>query len=59
MPKSESFPAAPTRPPYKCGRTPDDRWCLKFYWNEAEQRYASPPGGVRVRCSECEYFFDS
>jgi hypothetical protein len=59
MPKSEHHPAVPERPPYKCGRTPDAEWCLKFNWNEATQRYDSPSEGVRVRCSACEYFFDS
>jgi hypothetical protein len=48
-----------SRPPYKCARTPNEQDCLKFYWNETEQRYNLPRGGERVRCADCEYYFDS
>jgi hypothetical protein len=48
--------AAPFRPPYRCQTTPEDGVCLRFNWNEAEQAYNLPTGGIRVSCLECEYF---
>jgi len=45
------------RAPYKCETTIENNVCLKFYWNPTEQRYNLPPGGERVACSDCKYFF--
>jgi hypothetical protein len=45
-------------PPHKCTRTPDEEWCVKFYWNPATQRYDQPPAGERIRCRDCQYYFD-
>lgn len=59
MSESNNAANAGGRPPYKCARTPNPDVCLKFYWNEVEQRYNLPPGGERVNCGECGYFFDS
>jgi len=44
-------------PPYKCARTIETDVCLKFYRNPANGLYDLPPGGERVDCTECQYFF--
>jgi len=50
--------AAGAPPPYKCERTLVPGVCLKFNRNPATGQYNLPPGGIRVDCSECEYFFE-
>jgi hypothetical protein len=47
-----------TNPPYKCGRTQEEDICLRFYRNPANGLYDLPPGGERVNCTECLYFFE-
>jgi hypothetical protein len=44
-------------PPYKCEPTAVDGVCLKYYWNPADQAYNLPPGGERLNCQECQYYF--
>src|SRR5437764_9399269 len=44
--------------PYKCETTDIPGTCLKFYWNERAKKFNLPPGGERVPCSECRYWFD-
>jgi hypothetical protein len=51
--KSESVP------PYKCERTLEPGICLKFYLEATTGQYNQPPGGERVPCSTCKYFFGS
>ena len=46
------------QPPYKCETTGQQGTCLKFYRNPRTGQYNLPPGGERVKCSDCEYFFD-
>jgi hypothetical protein len=48
---------ANTHPPHKCARTQEQGVCLKFYPN-ANGHYVLPPGGERVNCTECLYFFE-
>ena len=45
-------------PPYRCERTFDATRCLKFYRNPRNGLYDLPPGGERVNCIECLYFFE-
>jgi len=45
-------------PPYKCETTDEQGTCLKFYLNPRTGQYNLPPGGERVKCGDCEYFFD-
>ena len=47
-----------TAPPYKCETADEPGVCLKFYLNPRTGQYNLPPGGERVKCSDCEYFFD-
>lgn len=46
------------QPPYKCETTDQAGTCLKFYLNPRTKQYNLPPGGERVNCTECEYYFD-
>jgi hypothetical protein len=45
-------------PPYKCERTRLEGVCRKFHRNPANGLYDIPPGGERVNCAECLYFFE-
>lgn len=45
-------------PPYKCDTTDEPGVCLKFNLDPRTGRYDQPPGGTRVKCSDCKYFFD-
>jgi hypothetical protein len=45
-------------PPYKCRTTLEPGWCLRFDQNPRTGQYNLPPGGTRVRCTECDYWFD-
>ena len=45
-------------PPYKCQRTIEDGVCLRFRLNQATGQYDLPPGGERVNCVDCAYFFE-
>lgn len=45
-------------PPYRCERTFDPTTCLKFYRNPRNGLYDLPPGGERVNCTQCLYFFE-
>ena len=45
-------------PPYKCETTGERGVCLRFNRNPRTGKYNLPPGGIRMRCSECEHFFD-
>jgi hypothetical protein len=44
-------------PPYKCQTTLEPGVCLRFNRNPDTGQYNLPPGGIRVSCTECEYFF--
>jgi hypothetical protein len=46
------------QPPYKCATTDVQGVCLKFYLNPQTKNYDQPPGGERVNCGACQYFFD-
>jgi hypothetical protein len=48
----------PPDPPYKCQTTLEPGVCLRFNRNPATGQYNLPPGGIRVNCKDCEYFFD-
>jgi hypothetical protein len=50
--------AASAAPPYKCQTTLESGVCLRFNRNPATGQYNLPPGGIRVSCTDCEYFFD-
>jgi hypothetical protein len=45
-------------PPYKCAKTIGPGICLKFYRNPENGLYDLPPGGERVNCEACLYFFE-
>jgi hypothetical protein len=45
-------------PPYKCQTTDEPGVCLRFNRNPRTGQYNLPPGGTRVTCTDCEYFFD-
>jgi hypothetical protein len=45
-------------PPYKCETTDEPGVCLRFNRNPRTGQYNLPRGGIRVQCTECEYFFD-
>jgi hypothetical protein len=45
-------------PPYKCDTTGEPGTCLRFNRNPKTGQYNLPPEGIRVNCTECEYFFD-
>jgi C1A family cysteine protease len=49
--------ANPSPPPYRCQPTAEDGVCLKFSLNTHNGLYDIPPGGERINCSECSYFF--
>ena len=55
-PKPKAKPA--NLPPYKCETTDEPGVCLRFNRDPKTGRYNQPPGGIRMRCEECEYFFD-
>src|ERR1700731_4199738 len=58
-PRGAARPAAAGGPPpYKCQTTLEPGVCLRFNRNPATGQYNLPPGGTRVNCSDCEYFFD-
>jgi hypothetical protein len=44
-------------PPYKCRTTLEPGVCLRFNLNPATGQYNLPPGGVRMSCPTCQYFF--
>jgi hypothetical protein len=50
--------AAAAAPPYKCATTLEPGVCLRFNRNPRTGQYNLPPGGIRVPCNTCEYFFD-
>ena len=45
-------------PPYKCETTDEPGVCLKFNRNPRTGQYNLPREGTRVKCTDCEYFFD-
>ena len=45
-------------PPYRCERTLEPGICLKFHRNPRNGLYDLPPGGERMNCTDCLYFFD-
>jgi hypothetical protein len=45
-------------PSYRCERTAEPGICLKFYRNPRNGLYDLPPGGERVDCANCLYFFE-
>jgi len=45
-------------PPYKCQTTDEPGTCLRFNRNPRTGQYNLPPGGIRMKCADCEYFFD-
>ena len=45
-------------PPYKCQTTDEPGVCLRFNRNPRTGQYNLPPGGIRVKCTDCEFFFD-
>ncbi len=46
------------QPPYKCQTTLEPGVCLRFNLDPATGQYNQPPGGIRVSCRDCQYFFD-
>jgi hypothetical protein len=54
--RTERNPVA--SPPYRCERTAEEGVCLKFYRNPRNGLYDLPPGGERVDCTDCLYFFE-
>jgi|ERR1700722_8554024 hypothetical protein len=44
-------------PPYKCATTDEPGVCLRFNRNPTGQ-YNLPAGGIRMNCSDCQWFFD-
>jgi hypothetical protein len=45
-------------PPYKCETTDEPGVCLRFNLNPRTGQYNLPPGGIKMNCTDCEYFFD-
>ena len=45
-------------PPYKCETTDKPGVCLRFNRNPQTGQYNLPAGGIRMQCTECQYFFD-
>jgi hypothetical protein len=45
-------------PPYKCELTLVQGVCLRFNRDPVTGHYDSPPGGIRMRCADCQYFFE-
>jgi len=45
-------------PPYKCATTDEPGTCLRFNRNPRTGNYDLPPGGIKMKCSDCRYFFD-
>ena len=45
-------------PPYKCMTTPVQGVCLRFNLDPATGQYNQPPGGIRMNCTACQYFFN-
>ena len=58
MEEAQARQPAGANPPYKCARTLEEGTCLKFYRNPANGLYDLPPGGERVDCTACLYFFE-
>jgi hypothetical protein len=44
-------------PPYKCETTDETGVCLRFNRNPVTGQYNLPAGGIRMNCSECQWFF--
>lgn len=45
-------------PPYKCETTDEPGTCLRFNRNPKTGQYNLPREGIRVNCTDCEFFFD-
>jgi hypothetical protein len=46
-------------PPYKCQTTLEPGVCLRFNRDPSTGQYNLPPEGIRVSCTDCQYWFDN